>query len=631
MSLTVDGVWKVGVWATTVWASGVWNENTISNQIGSSPTLIIATPSVSIQSKVTPTRPQFSAKTGIVPFTVFCDSGTIGGASRPFHNLEYTWAVLDQAGVLVTWGNWSYGRQISQSVQTGPTAAFVFETVGTFNILCYVVNGTTVTTFLQTITATAAIGVLDVHNFSTSGDYTGAPAGTNHGSWATGVDAAISAHGGSGKMLCFRGGETFTWVTASTLTNVTTMYVGGYAGFGTGLPKYTPVNAGTDVRVLTVTGSSSDIKLVDFEMDGGGDGDLTGIVGSGAISRVLMLRLYLHDLGGGIEIPLSLATAVYDQISFIGGRLETFNATSAFHHAILFASTRGALIGSNLSDTNHGSAEHLLRAEYLNKGVIRSNTFALSAATKEMIGLRAPAATSAGTAGNYFPSLGLIGEAAATEKVCVSDNLVLTNTFAGIKCGPVNPDHVFYLQDVIIERNYYNQTATGGYGVNIASCNNITIRNEIVEGDALTDTGVLVASTAANGVSSDIDIYNLSFYTTRAANDIRAISVSLQNNINIDNCAGWAPNQTGGAAMIFGTPVGSGTIGIHNTTNANLRLPAVRPYTGAAPAAVADYIPNPAGSPTLIGAGSTAIDVHVFDDYNDASRTGTIDMGATEV
>jgi len=26
MSLTVDGVWKVGVWATTAWADGVWSE-----------------------------------------------------------------------------------------------------------------------------------------------------------------------------------------------------------------------------------------------------------------------------------------------------------------------------------------------------------------------------------------------------------------------------------------------------------------------------------------------------------------------------------------------------------------------------------------------------------------------------
>ena len=26
MSLSVDGVWKVGVWATTVWADGVWRE-----------------------------------------------------------------------------------------------------------------------------------------------------------------------------------------------------------------------------------------------------------------------------------------------------------------------------------------------------------------------------------------------------------------------------------------------------------------------------------------------------------------------------------------------------------------------------------------------------------------------------
>ena len=36
MSLSVDGVWKVGVWATTVWADGVWQEGAAQ----------VATPSV---------------------------------------------------------------------------------------------------------------------------------------------------------------------------------------------------------------------------------------------------------------------------------------------------------------------------------------------------------------------------------------------------------------------------------------------------------------------------------------------------------------------------------------------------------------------------------------------------------
>ena len=31
MSLSVDGVWKVGVWAQTVWADGVWREGAYSN------------------------------------------------------------------------------------------------------------------------------------------------------------------------------------------------------------------------------------------------------------------------------------------------------------------------------------------------------------------------------------------------------------------------------------------------------------------------------------------------------------------------------------------------------------------------------------------------------------------------
>jgi hypothetical protein len=33
MSLSVDGVWKVGVWAQTVWATDIWREGDPPNKI----------------------------------------------------------------------------------------------------------------------------------------------------------------------------------------------------------------------------------------------------------------------------------------------------------------------------------------------------------------------------------------------------------------------------------------------------------------------------------------------------------------------------------------------------------------------------------------------------------------------
>lgn len=577
----------------------------------------------------------FNVTSGYIPFTVFCDFGSITdpGATRPFHDLQYTWTVTDSGGTPVGGGNWTYGRPCAKTVQVGPTACFEFRSAGSFKIKLDVYNGTTTTTYNQDITATDPVGApgITIHAFSTSGTYTGAPAGaTTHGSISD-LDSIISTYAASNTMLVFRGGETFvTDQTRMTLAGLSNVYIGGYSGFGAGLPKFQSTSVAANSAYFSTSGTVTDIKFVDLEADGQSNTKLTfrDDNASTAWVRMLISGCYIHDMGGGLQLGPSRQSALADGVAVVNTRLETFSAAAGnATEAIYLAGKRLAVIGCNLSDTNHGSAEHLLRIEYLNKGVVRSNTVALSAANKEMISLRCSEPSS-------YPSLGLT----ATEYVCISDNVILNDQYAGLDVTPVNDvtDTGYIVSNVIIERNYWNHTDAGTTSIILRSTDNVTIRNEIFEGGLAMSTAVETKTTVAAGINDGVDIFDCSYYTTLSSTDAQPLRFTdSATNVGARNIVAWAPNLGANGAFVIFPAAGSYKSGSpsNNTSNANAKSPAVRPYTGAAPATQTDYVPNPSGNPDIRGAGTTAATVKVFCDYNTAARpaSGNIDMGAVEV
>ena len=73
-----------------------------------------------------------SRVSGVAPLTVFFDATgtTAAGTPRPFHDLEYRWDFGD-AGK----GRWSTGSTTGdRNLATGPVAAHVFETPGTYTV-----------------------------------------------------------------------------------------------------------------------------------------------------------------------------------------------------------------------------------------------------------------------------------------------------------------------------------------------------------------------------------------------------------------------------------------------------------------------------------------------------------------
>lgn len=88
-----------------------------------------------------------SRLSGVAPLAVFFDATatTATATTRPFHDIEYKWNFGDPAGSPVngtTWTNGSRAGASSRNAATGPVAAHVFETPGTYTVALTAFDGT---------------------------------------------------------------------------------------------------------------------------------------------------------------------------------------------------------------------------------------------------------------------------------------------------------------------------------------------------------------------------------------------------------------------------------------------------------------------------------------------------------
>src|SRR4030065_2651648 len=170
---------------------------------------------------------------GVAPLAVFFDASATtdtGVTNRPFHDLEYTWSFGDASS-----GTWASGAQpgvSSKNSATGPVAAHVFETPGTYTVTLTAFDGTNSATTNTTITVQDPNTVFAGSNticFSTSGTFTGCPSGATHTTTSNFVTAI--ANQTTSKRLLFRRGETFTEASTAAIT-VTGPGIVGAFGIG---------------------------------------------------------------------------------------------------------------------------------------------------------------------------------------------------------------------------------------------------------------------------------------------------------------------------------------------------------------------------------------------------------------
>jgi hypothetical protein len=537
---------------------------------------IAAVPDVS---SVAPTRTSFYER-GCV---VFDGTAITSDLTNDFISLLNTVNFGDAAA-----GNWSNGNSNrSKNGYFGAgVAAHCYATAGSKSWSWQAFDGTNRATKTGTITVSAFTGAntycISSNSLPVAGEG-GCPSG------ATGVQQsdftvilASATYIATNKRVLLKAGDVFTGTAENegsasyAITNKAgPILIGSYGAANNSRAIIRPTCSVNYATVFPLKGTTNDIRIVDIEIDGQGDAQCQAVIGQGSINKIYFDNLYIHDLGGGIEIYLQAATAVYDQIFLTNSHIFNLvqSGGSSYTHGILVGATNSAIMGNLFDTSTAASAEHMIRVQYLAKGVISNNTIKNVAAGKEMIALRAPCSAACPTgSGEYYgaggsPDLGLTGALAATRFVSVQDNDIRQNTTAGIVLKGVNPNDSTIIEDVVIERNYVVMGAAGVGGIQTQGAR-IYARSNLVDMTNATDpnTGTQITGATAGTAASSASIHcNNSIYNgTGSGTDYGVQVQSGVTTSTVCNNLVYFPNSKSGAAI---NDSGTGTTLQTNTGN----------------------------------------------------------------
>jgi PKD repeat protein len=451
----------------------------------------VATAGAGINLSLVPSR-----MTGAAPLTVFFDAtGTADTLTpRPFHDVEYRWDFGDPGSGV--WHNGSRAGVASRNTATGAIAAHLFETPGIYTVSLTALDGT------NSASASVSIVVQDPEVvwagtmtvcFSTSGDFTGAPAGARQvvaSSWGgTGTPPAYAA---AGTRILLRRGE--TWVTAAGAATINAAGPGFIGAFGSGpAPR---IQAASDMGAYTSLiqfgANADDWRVADLELDGAGNATSRGLgAGGGSGARLTLLRLNAHDLNCGVIWTMD-DSAIFDSTI-------TRSAGSSSYGAYILTNIQHFAFLGNFVDLNYPAypgAVHDLRFPYLRKGVVSANTLMPTVFTT--IKMHAPSDPNTGAwySGQY------------SEMNVVSDNRLVGSVLALAPQNNVRDERV---RDVIVERNWFDGASLG------ISAASVTVRNNV--GTYLIDGNWIPFGSSVRGIEpapTAVRIYHNSVYTAIA-------------------------------------------------------------------------------------------------------------------
>ena len=544
---------------------------------------------------------------GVAPLAVFFDGSatTAPASARPFHDLQYTWAFGENAGVGVS--NWTNGTiNGSHNVASGPVAAHVFETAGTFQICLSVTNGTAMAQQPVTITVTdPAIRFAGASTlcFSSSGNFSDAPAGfctTPATAITTASFDTVLASAGTGMRLLMRRGETFTASSGAGIGAVGPGLIGAYGTAGAAPVVRSALTPGA--VLLNFSPSATDWRAEDLELACAGIAYCVQ-----ARDQVTLLRLNAHD--GSIGFAVSGDGTVLQDSTFrnIGG-------TSAGYGLFAGVTTQYLAALGNLLDLGVVSGTtptHALRSYYLRKGVISDNTLAHAGPSYHLIKVHAPSINGTWT-GQY------------SEMNVISNNRLngYTNPWMMV-LGAQNSSYDERLRDIIVERNLFVQ-GTAGAAVALEVENGttgFTVRNNLFDISSSGGVAVALAVSGVGPVGTGHQVQNNTVYSG-SANPFVGVLVSAGfGTASVQNNLGYAPAATAPVMVQFG---GTGAAPSFNTSDAQLlQSPLFAANTTGSPYRVpADFRPT-SGSYAI----AAATPVALYADLLGVARTG-YDLGA---
>ena len=582
-----------------------------------------------------------SRVTGVAPLAVFFDASatTATATTRPFHDLEYRWSFGETTGPGI--GTWSTGSRAgvsSRNSATGPVAAHVYETPGTYTVALVATDGTnTVTENCVQITVQdpdvvfAGANTVCIANGGATAGMGGCPAGAATPPATAAFDTALAAclAGAAPRRCLFKRGDTFASALNINISIAGPLTVGAYGLVGN-LPI---INATTNTAVFRPFNPAvNDLRIMDLEIVGSGPLD-TGLCISviAQVTNVTILRLSCHDRGRGIIIASgSNITGSVIQDSNIYN-LNIGGGVGIFGWAI-----NSAFLGNSIGPFNPGS-EHNIRLQPGQRVAISNNTLTTPGEDgshgKQVLTIRALEHANPNLIDTSFPNG--IPALADTQYVYISDNKLSGGNASAqmFQIGPAGDTQNNWISDVIAERNWIvfgSVTQQGLYG----EASNITVRDNICNSTGGLAGGRFCYSNDHTNTAGVLPPNNNRYYNNTCYDNSTGSSfcvtlgftngVTVTNSV-VQNNVAYTPSATSPQFLFI--PAGSiatGTTASNNSTNPQMLSASPLFSNGSGNfSLVTDFKPT-TGS-YAIGAGTS---VPVWSDFFLVAEPSPRDMGA---
>lgn len=404
-----------------------------------------------------------SVTTGVAPLAVFVE-GTGTTAINTPHAWRDCMFAFDSGDT--SSGNYTYGTRAGQSKRKnvgGPTWGHVYETPGTYTMYGWVYDGIG---YVQRPIATIVVQDPDVVFSgtnticcSTSGNFTGAPSGSNNQTVAN-LGAAL-AFLASGKRVLLQSADTWTTATTYFLRGTKDNMVLGAFGGGRALITITIANSVIDLDSSTL----SRLQVRDIEVNGSSIASKFIIGSTGRdITGIHIHNCYGHDIGGfyttsgsNLARNLSITNCVIERVKGGGGTCGIFVCATNF-----------LMIDSIVDDAT--ASEHCIRFQYVGKGYINGVTSTKPAPSKHCLTIRNPL-WAGGSTINVPPNT-------YSEYLVVSDSSFSSNTDYICTISGADATKDSRTRRVIFERNYVYALGTAAQiGFAISGFENISRNN----------------------------------------------------------------------------------------------------------------------------------------------------------
>ncbi|MHC5065237.1 MAG: putative Ig domain-containing protein [Planctomycetota bacterium] len=545
-----------------------------------------------------PSQPLLSVATsrtsGVAPLSVFFDATqTISSEypNKPFHGLAYHWDFGDAGSARLT----STG-----AVASGAVASHVFETPGSYLVRLTVTEPDgSVGTSDVTIDVTDPDQVYAGNNticISSSGDFTGAPAGAQQLTMSS-FDQGLTHYAGGRRVLVRRGDSVNS--TGMTFSNSQLSGGGIIGAFGQGSNQ--PDSRGiydNNPRILcsgwgAMRTPPHDVRIMDLTFeDPGGSAD--NILSPGSrMDRVLLLRIKTT----GFRVPLICGNEIYhrlnldphDQFAIVDSEFD-----QPRENGMYIAGFRLSLIGTRVA---RAGISHLVRITHTVGCVIDNNELEYPGGTRHVIKLHAQ------------HDRNRYGE--FSEKIVISRNLIRSTRTWMITLSPQDDHKDERVREALVEKNTIIAEGTAGVGVFVTG-SDVTVRNNRFVDNGSTNWEfhcVRVTRRGSEPIAYGVEVYHNTYYNPngRSGGDYMVSSQSHTGPVMVKNNLIWAPatpnvNAAGGWAQWES---------VGNIVNENPLFvsPSTNPLT-------MDFSLQ-SGSP-VIGRGE--LDLPVLDDFKGRSR-----------